>query len=118
MSVVGEAVEATLSQVAGHAAVVRPTQLLEHLASQTGGLFFTDGELLRDTKNFVAPAQLPAKTEWPIEQIVGRLVTDFQQTYAVSFSTPGDGEFHRLAIRSRRASVVVRARLVYFAPRT
>lgn len=115
VSVVGEAARQTISQVGGRAVSVQPTQQLEHLARETGGLYAVDRRVPADARPLRGQPPTAAAMRLPIQDILERMIVGLQQSYAISFPSAGDGTFHNLQIKSRRPDVVVRARTLYLA---
>lgn len=79
---------------------IRPSEVLHSLADQTGGKQFSNNE----------PAQ-------SLREVVRNAKAFYLLGYA-SAKNPGDGKFHKIAVKVKRPNVEVRARTGYYAPST
>jgi VWFA-related protein len=79
---------------------VRPSDILQSLAEQTGGRQYSNNE--------------PASS---LREIV-RTARAFYLVGYASAKNPADGQFHKIAVKVKRPGVEVRARTGYYAPST
>ena len=79
---------------------IRPSEILQSLAENTGGKQFSNNE--------------PAMA---LREIVKNSSAFYLLGYA-SAKNPADGKFHKIAVKVKRPGVEVRARTGYFAPST
>jgi VWFA-related protein len=79
---------------------VRPSEILQSLAEQTGGRQYSNNE--------------PASS---LREIVRTARAFYLLGYA-SAKNPADGQFHKIAVKVKRPGVEVRARTGYYAPST
>ncbi|HMC78227.1 MAG TPA: VWA domain-containing protein [Vicinamibacterales bacterium] len=79
---------------------IRPSEILQSLAENTGGKQFSNNE--------------PSAA---LRQIVKNARAFYLLGYA-SAKNPADGKFHKIAVKVKRPGVEVRARTGYFAPST
>ena len=106
VAVIASAQRETLGQMAGKLAVVRPDVTLRDLAAQTGGPFYVDRNI---------PTRTPTDLRLESEVIVGRMMAELQRRYAIRFSAPADGQFHRLRVTVQHPGATVRARAMFLS---